>query len=62
MRHRGRTRQPGHMEFDVDPLVAVIVTGEIGFWVVLGAGLVARYLLRPGPPPWRPSRSGGMRS
>ena len=34
------------MEFDVDPLVAVIVAGEVGFWVLLGAGLVARYLLR----------------
>jgi len=27
-------------------MVAVIVACEIGFWVVLGAGLVARYLLR----------------
>jgi hypothetical protein len=27
-------------------LVAVIVACEIGFWLVLGAGLVARYLLR----------------
>lgn len=27
-------------------LVAVIVACEIGFWVILGAGLVARYLLR----------------
>lgn len=34
------------MDFDVDPLVAVIVAGEVGFWVVLGAGLVTRYLLR----------------
>jgi len=34
------------MEFDVDPLVAVIVAGEVGFWMLLGAGLVARYLLR----------------
>jgi hypothetical protein len=29
-----------------NPLVAVIAACEIGFWVVLGAGLVARYLLR----------------
>ena len=34
------------MEFDVDPLVAVLVAGEVGFWMLLGAGLVARYLLR----------------
>jgi hypothetical protein len=27
-------------------LLAIIVACEIGFWVVLGAGLVARYLLR----------------
>jgi hypothetical protein len=26
-------------------LIAIIVLAEIGFWVVLGAGLVARYLL-----------------
>ncbi len=26
-------------------LIAIIVFCEIGFWVVLGAGLVARYLL-----------------
>src|SRR5919107_2656788 len=26
-------------------LIAIIVACEIGFWVVLGAGLVARYLL-----------------
>jgi hypothetical protein len=30
----------------VDPLVLVIVACEVGFWVVLGAGLVARYALR----------------
>jgi hypothetical protein len=29
-----------------NPLIAVIAACEIGFWVVLGAGLVARYLLR----------------
>lgn len=29
-----------------NPLVAVIAACEVGFWVVLGAGLVARYLLR----------------
>ena len=34
------------MEFDVDPLVAVLVAGEVGFWMLLGAGLVARYLMR----------------
>jgi len=45
MRPQGRAGQPGRMGFDVDPLVAVIVAGEAGFWVVLGAGLVARYLL-----------------
>jgi hypothetical protein len=27
-------------------IVALIVASEIGFWVLLGAGLVARYLLR----------------
>ncbi|MBF9132545.1 hypothetical protein I0C86_26860 [Plantactinospora sp. S1510] len=27
-------------------MVAVIAAGEIGFWVLLGAGLIARYLLR----------------
>jgi hypothetical protein len=27
-------------------VLAVLVGGEIGFWVLLGAGLVARYLLR----------------
>ena len=26
-------------------LIAIIVATEIGFWVVLGAGLAARYLL-----------------
>ncbi len=30
----------------VDPLVVVIVACEVGFWVVLGAGLLARYALR----------------
>ncbi|MFE2752136.1 hypothetical protein ACFXGA_09025 [Actinosynnema sp. NPDC059335] len=30
----------------VDPLVVVIVACEIGFWVLLGAGLLARYALR----------------
>lgn len=29
-----------------NPLIFVIVACEIGFWVLLGAGLVARYLLR----------------
>ncbi len=29
-----------------EPLVVLIVACEIGFWVVLGAGLVARYVLR----------------
>lgn len=29
-----------------NPLVLVIAACEIGFWVLLGAGLVARYLLR----------------
>ena len=26
-------------------LIAIIVAAEIGFWLVLGAGLVTRYLL-----------------
>lgn len=30
----------------VDPLVVVVVACEVGFWVVLGAGLLARYALR----------------
>ena len=30
----------------VEPLVVLIVACEIGFWVVLGAGLLARYVLR----------------
>ncbi|KOX27973.1 membrane protein [Saccharothrix sp. NRRL B-16348] len=30
----------------VEPLVVLIVACEIGFWVVLGAGLLARYALR----------------
>ncbi|MEU7527551.1 hypothetical protein AB0A74_17585 [Saccharothrix sp. NPDC042600] len=30
----------------VDPLVVVIVACEVGFWVVLGLGLFARYVLR----------------
>ncbi|MEU4741699.1 hypothetical protein AB0G02_14710 [Actinosynnema sp. NPDC023658] len=30
----------------VEPLVVVIVACEVGFWVVLGAGLLARYALR----------------
>ncbi|MEJ2854364.1 MULTISPECIES: hypothetical protein [unclassified Saccharothrix] len=30
----------------VDPLVVVIVACEVGFWVVLGLGLLARYVLR----------------
>jgi hypothetical protein len=30
----------------VEAMVAFIIAGEIAFWVVLGAGLVARYLLR----------------
>ncbi|MFI9008392.1 hypothetical protein ACIGNX_14300 [Actinosynnema sp. NPDC053489] len=30
----------------VEPLVILIVACEIGFWVVLGAGLLARYVLR----------------
>lgn len=30
----------------VDPLVVVIVACEVGFWVVLGAGLLARYAFR----------------
>lgn len=37
------------MIFDVladRPLIGVIAAGEIGFWVVLAAGLAARYLLR----------------
>lgn len=29
-----------------DPLILLIVACEVGFWVVLGAGLVARYALR----------------
>ncbi|RKT55933.1 hypothetical protein [Saccharothrix australiensis] len=29
-----------------EPLVVLIVACEIGFWVVLGAGLLARYVLR----------------
>lgn len=29
-----------------NPLLAVIAAGEIGFWVLIGAGLAARYLLR----------------
>ena len=29
-----------------NPIAAVIVACEIGFWLLLGAGLVARYLLR----------------
>jgi hypothetical protein len=32
--------------FEGNPLVAVIAGCEIGFWVLLGAGLAARYLLR----------------
>jgi hypothetical protein len=31
---------------EVRVLIALIVTCEIGFWVLLGAGLAARYLLR----------------
>ncbi|MDQ2583854.1 hypothetical protein [Saccharothrix yanglingensis] len=30
----------------VEPLVVLIVACEVGLWVVLGAGLVARYVLR----------------
>ncbi|NUT98960.1 MAG: hypothetical protein HOY78_43855 [Saccharothrix sp.] len=30
----------------VDPLVVVIVACEVGLWVVLGLGLLARYVLR----------------
>jgi hypothetical protein len=30
----------------VEPLVVLIVACEIGFWVLLGAGLLARYALR----------------
>lgn len=30
----------------VEPLVVLIVACEIGFWVVLGAGLLARYALK----------------
>ncbi|MFC6088906.1 hypothetical protein [Saccharothrix lopnurensis] len=30
----------------VDPLVFVVVACEVGFWVVLAAGLLARYALR----------------
>lgn len=29
-----------------NPMAAVIAAGEIGFWVAIGAGLIARYLLR----------------
>lgn len=29
-----------------NPMAAVIAGGEIGFWVAIGAGLLARYLLR----------------
>lgn len=29
-----------------NPRLAVIVAGEVGFWVLIGAGLAARYLLR----------------
>jgi len=29
-----------------NPMLAVIAAGEIGFWVLIGAGLAARYLLR----------------
>lgn len=32
--------------FAGNPMAAVIVAGEIGFWVFIGAGIVARYLLR----------------
>lgn len=31
---------------DINPMAIAIVACEIGFWVVLAAGLVARYLLR----------------
>lgn len=31
---------------DIDPLVWVIGACEVGFWVLLGLGLAARYLLR----------------
>lgn len=29
-----------------NPILVVIVAGEVGFWLLIGAGLVARYLLR----------------
>ncbi|RSN34693.1 hypothetical protein DL990_10295 [Amycolatopsis sp. WAC 01416] len=32
--------------FAENPMAAVIAAGEIGFWVAIGAGLLARYLLR----------------
>lgn len=37
------------MNLDVitdNPMLAVIVAGEVGFWLLIGAGLAARYLLR----------------
>lgn len=29
-----------------NPMLAVVAAGEVGFWVLIGAGLAARYLLR----------------
>jgi hypothetical protein len=38
-------RAPGTVTLE-HMLIALIVASEIGFWVILGAGLAARYLLR----------------
>lgn len=40
-------RRPGPATATLETmLLAVIAAGEVGFWVLLGTGLVARYLLR----------------
>ena len=36
--------------FAENPVAAVIVACEVGLWVLLGAGMVLRYLLRLGSP------------
>jgi hypothetical protein len=47
-----------------NPLVAVVATGEAGFWVLLGTGLTARYLLRARRLEWlhwiAPERTGQL--